>query len=178
MLVRGRSPSIRSAMSSIDQSVLLNPAAIGGLEPIFVGGLWDDLPIPRMGVTRDYAKTFQAETGRRTRYFPNARVKDVVAAIRDGNATGGPVNVVGHSYGGLDAYNASMLARRQGMRVDKPCDARSRDCVLCRPEEGGTRRFLDECEGCQREKEQSFEAVRLLIHRQVGGVAARLGFRT
>ena len=85
---------------------------------IFVGGLWDDLPLPGMGVTRDYAKTYERETGRPTRYFPNARVKDVVAAIREGNATGGPVNVVGHSYGGPDAYNASVLAGRQGLKVD------------------------------------------------------------
>ena len=116
----GLSPNLRMedfAIWSRPSKSAPPPERRDGLD-IFVGGLGDDLPVPWLGVTRDYARTYKRETGRPTRCFPNARVKDVVAAIREGNATGGPVNVVGHSYGGPDAYNASVLARSQGLRVD------------------------------------------------------------
>ena len=103
---------------------------------IFVGGLWDDLPLSWTGVTRDYAKKYARETGRPTRYFGNGRVDQVVGAIRDANATGGPVNVVGHSYGGPDAYNASVRARREGLRVDNLVTLDPVTAFFAKPQEG------------------------------------------
>ena len=87
---------------------------------IFVGGMMDDLPLPNRGygALHDYAARYRDETGRPTRYFPNNRVDLVVEAIREGNGSLGPVNLVGHSYGGPDAYNAAVRARKEGLRVD------------------------------------------------------------
>ncbi|MEO8113666.1 MAG: hypothetical protein ABI655_04735, partial [Phenylobacterium sp.] len=91
-----------------------------GGRDIFIGGGGDDLwwPGRGFGVMHDYAKDYERETGRPTRYIPNNRVDDVVEAIREGNATGGPVNVIGHSYAGPDAYNSAARARREGLHVD------------------------------------------------------------
>lgn len=66
----------------------------------------------------EYVKDYAAQTGRPTQYVPNSRVGQVVNAIRDANRKGGPVNVVGHSYGGPDAYNAVAIANRRGLHVD------------------------------------------------------------
>lgn len=103
---------------------------------IFVGGLFDDLPLARTGVTRDYAKTYAKETGRPTRYFGNARVDEVLGAIRDANATGGPVDVVGHSYGGPDAYSAAVRARREGLRVDNLLTLDPVTAFFAKPQKG------------------------------------------
>ncbi|MBS0359830.1 MAG: hypothetical protein JSR98_00510 [Proteobacteria bacterium] len=84
---------------------------------IFVGGGADDI-MPGGGLVRGYADAYRAETGRPTVYLPNARIGQVVDAIRDANLDGGPVNVVGHSWGGPDAYNAVAQATGQGLRVD------------------------------------------------------------
>lgn len=88
----------------------------GGAD-IFVGGGGDDL-MPGGGVMRGYADDYRAATGRPTVYLPNARIGHIVDAIRAGNFDGGPVNVVGHSWGGPDAYNAVAQATGQGLRVD------------------------------------------------------------
>lgn len=87
----------------------------GGAD-IFIGGGFDDLP--GFGVMRQYAEQYAAETGRPTLYFPNARTAAVVDAIARAAASGGPVNVIGHSYGGPDAYAAVARANRAGVRVD------------------------------------------------------------
>jgi len=87
----------------------------GGAD-IFIGGGADDL-LPH-GVMRDYAEAYARQTGRPTRYFPNARIGGVVDAIQQGDANGGPVNVVGHSWGGPDAYNAVARANAAGLPVD------------------------------------------------------------
>lgn len=88
----------------------------GGLD-IFVGGGADDL-MPGGGVMRSYADGYARQTGRPTRYLPNAQLAQIVDAIREGNATGGPVNIVGHSWGGPDAYNAAAAAATDGLTVD------------------------------------------------------------
>jgi pimeloyl-ACP methyl ester carboxylesterase len=84
---------------------------------IFIGGAADDV-MPGGGVMRGYARSYGRETGRPTRYLPNGRIGRAEDAIRQGNADGGPVNVVGHSWGGPDAYNAVARARRDRLRVD------------------------------------------------------------
>jgi thioesterase domain-containing protein len=87
----------------------------GGAD-IFIGGYLDDL-WPGDGVMHDYASRYQKQTGRPTQYFRNDRVGQVVDAIRQADASGGPANVVGHSFGGPDAYNAAAAALRQGLPV-------------------------------------------------------------
>ena len=87
----------------------------GGAD-IFVGGGFDDI-FPGSAMS-EYVKDYACQTGRPVQYVPNNRVGQVVNAIRDANRNGGPVNVVGHSYGGPDAYNAAAIANRQGLRVD------------------------------------------------------------
>jgi len=87
----------------------------GGAD-IFVGGFLDDL-MPGGGVMHDYADRYQEQTGRPTRYLPNDRVGQVVEAIRQADTSGGPANVVGHSFGAPDAYNAAAVAVRQGLPV-------------------------------------------------------------
>lgn len=91
---------------------------LGGVD-IFIGGGADDIHWPGMsGVMRDYAERYARETGRPTRYFPNARTPAVIGAIEQASRNGGPVNVVGHSWGGTDAYNAVGAATSRGLRVD------------------------------------------------------------
>lgn len=85
---------------------------------IFIGGLLDDKETDFSGALRQYKDAYAKETGRRVAYFPNARTGEVVEAIRAANRLGGPVNVVGHSYGGPDAFNAAVRAGREGLRVD------------------------------------------------------------
>ncbi len=97
----------------------------GGAD-IFIGGGLDDRKIPFLapgvlidkGVMRDYADRYAAETGRPTEYFGNAKTGQVMRVVREANATGGPVNLVGHSWGGTDAYNVASQARREGLRID------------------------------------------------------------
>jgi pimeloyl-ACP methyl ester carboxylesterase len=84
---------------------------------IFIGGSWDDWNNTVSGAMRHYKDSYAQETGRRVAYFPNAKTSEVVEAIRTANRAGGPVNVVGHSYGGPDAYNAAVRAGREGLRV-------------------------------------------------------------
>lgn len=85
---------------------------------IFIGGFLDDKDWSISGALRQYKDAYARETGRRVAYFPNARTDEVVEAIRTANRLGGPVNVVGHSYGGPDAFNATVRAGREGLRVD------------------------------------------------------------
>jgi pimeloyl-ACP methyl ester carboxylesterase len=92
----------------------------GGMD-IFVGGGGDDLPIHpgfSLGVMHDVFRDYTKDTGRPTTYVANGRVDQIVDAIREGNRTLGPVNVIGHSYGGPDAYDAVAQARKLGLRVD------------------------------------------------------------
>jgi pimeloyl-ACP methyl ester carboxylesterase len=88
----------------------------GGGADIFVGGGFDDI-LPGSSMS-EYVKDYARQTGRPVQYVPNNRVGQVVNAIREANRDGGPVNVIGHSYGGPDAYNGVARANRMGMRVD------------------------------------------------------------
>ncbi|TAJ70694.1 MAG: hypothetical protein EPO51_16525 [Phenylobacterium sp.] len=102
------------------------PKERGGGADIFIGGGFDDRRIPLLppgvlldkGVMRDYADRYRDETGRPTKYYGNWKKTDVMRAVREANATGGPVNLVGHSWGGTDAYNVAAQARREGLRID------------------------------------------------------------
>lgn len=102
------------------------PRERGGGADIFIGGGLDDRRIPFLppgvlidkGVMRDYADRYRQETGRPTEYYGNAKRADVLGAVRQANKSGGPVNLVGHSWGGTDAYNVAAQAKREGLRVD------------------------------------------------------------
>jgi pimeloyl-ACP methyl ester carboxylesterase len=84
---------------------------------IFVGGYLDN-HMPGGGVMKGYADSYAKQTGRPTRYLPNGRIGQIADAIREGNADGGPVNLVGHSWGGPDVYDAAALATAKGLKVD------------------------------------------------------------
>lgn len=103
---------------------------------IFIGGLLDDKETPISGALRQYKDAYARETGRRVAYFPNARTGAVVDAIRAANRLGGPVNVVGHSYGGPDAFNATVRAGREGLRVDNVVTLDPVTAFLAKPEPG------------------------------------------
>lgn len=83
---------------------------------VFIGGGGDDL-MPHGGVLRDYARRYAVETGRRIAYFPNARVRKVIRAVRRHLRTGGLVNVIGHSWGGPDAYRVAQVLAARGEDV-------------------------------------------------------------
>lgn len=103
---------------------------------IFIGGFLDDKETPISGALRQYKDAYARETGRRVAYFPNARTGEVVDAIRAANRLGGPVNVVGHSYGGPDSYNAVVRAGREGLRVDNLVTLDPVTAFFAKPEPG------------------------------------------
>jgi pimeloyl-ACP methyl ester carboxylesterase len=84
---------------------------------IFIGGGGDDLGWLGLGVVRAYEARYARETGRPTLYFPNGRIGRVKRAIVAAGRRFESVNVIGHSWGAVDAYLASLLAHRQGVRV-------------------------------------------------------------
>jgi pimeloyl-ACP methyl ester carboxylesterase len=106
----------------------------GGID-IFIGGGGDDLP--GFGVMRAYAAAYAGETGRPTLYFPNGRKRRVLRAIAR-HQDGGPVNLIGHSWGAIDAYNVAVQARRRGLRVDNllTVDPVGGRFLLARPRQG------------------------------------------
>jgi pimeloyl-ACP methyl ester carboxylesterase len=81
---------------------------------IFVGGGGDDLSWLGLGVVRAYAADLAAVAGRPV---PNARParlrRAIVSAARDGRS----VNLIGHSWGAIDAFDAAASALRDGLRV-------------------------------------------------------------
>jgi len=79
---------------------------------VFIGGGGDDL-MPGGGVLRDYARRHAAETGRRVAYFANARVGRIVRTLR-GRGAAQIVNLIGHSWGGPDAYRVAEALAAQG----------------------------------------------------------------
>jgi pimeloyl-ACP methyl ester carboxylesterase len=105
----------RGAAAAGDASQPAGRRRQGGAD-IFVGGGLDDI-YPGSAMS-EYVKDYVQQTGRPVRYVPNNRVGQVVDAIREANRDGGPVNVIGHSYGGPDAYNGVARANQMGMRVD------------------------------------------------------------
>jgi thioesterase domain-containing protein len=82
----------------------------------FIGGGADDL-MPGGGVLRDHVRRYAAETGRATAYFANSRVGRVVQLVGDVLRRGGSANLIGHSWGGPDAYRAASRLARDGLYV-------------------------------------------------------------
>jgi pimeloyl-ACP methyl ester carboxylesterase len=81
---------------------------------IFIGGGGDDLAFLGLGVVRQYAARYAAETGRPVVYLPNARIGRAQRLIQAAVRAGEPVSVVGHSWGAIDAYVAVAAAARRG----------------------------------------------------------------
>ncbi len=84
---------------------------------IFVGGGGDDLAWLGLGVVRSYAADLAAVTGRPALYVPNARPTRLRQAIEAAASAGDVVNVIGHSWGAIDAYHAAAGALRCGIGV-------------------------------------------------------------
>lgn len=84
---------------------------------IFIGGGGDDLAFLNFGVLADYARRYAAETGRPVLIVPNARTWRVRRAIRAAARTGEPVNLIGHSWGGPDAWRTVAWAARDSLPV-------------------------------------------------------------
>ena len=83
---------------------------------MFVGGGADDL-MPGGGVLRDYMRRYAAETRRATAYFPNARVGRIARTVADVLRRGGRVNLIGHSWGGPDAFRVAARLAKRGLYV-------------------------------------------------------------
>ena len=81
---------------------------------IFIGGGGDDLAFLGLGVVRQYADRYAAETGRAVVYLANARIGRARRLIEAAVRAGEPVSVVGHSWGAIDAYVAVAAAARRG----------------------------------------------------------------
>src|SRR5581483_11040890 len=84
---------------------------------IFIGGGGDDLSWLGLGVVRHYARRCAAGTGRPVIYLPNARIWRARRLIEVAARAGEVVNVIGHSWGAIDAYVAVVAAARRGVRV-------------------------------------------------------------
>ena len=84
---------------------------------IFVGGGGDDLSWLGLGVVRSYVADLPTVTRSPALCLPNARParlrQTIVAAAR----TGDVVNLIGHSWGAIDAFQAAAWALRQGIDV-------------------------------------------------------------
>jgi len=81
---------------------------------IFIGGGGDDLAFLGLGVVRQYAQRYAAETNRPVAYLPNARIGRARRLIEAAARAGEPVNVIGHSWGAIDAFVAVHAAARRG----------------------------------------------------------------
>jgi pimeloyl-ACP methyl ester carboxylesterase len=84
---------------------------------IFVGGGGDDLSWLGVGVVRLYAARFAAGTGRAVLYVPNARTARLRRAILAAARRREAVNLIGHSWGAIDAFDAAAGALRNGIAV-------------------------------------------------------------
>lgn len=89
--------------------------ADSGLD-IFIGGGGDDLAWLGLGVMRAYAQRYEGEAGRPVLYSANARVRRLFWRIRR-ERPGEPLNIVGHSWGALDAFRLAVLVERSGVPV-------------------------------------------------------------
>ena len=86
---------------------------------IFNGGGGDDLAFLNLGVLAHYARRYMAETGRPVAYVANARTTTLRRAIRLAAQAGEAVSLIGHSWGGPDAWRAAAWAARNGMSVSR-----------------------------------------------------------
>ena len=84
---------------------------------IFVGGGGDDLDWLGLGVVRAYAADVAAVKGRPVLYVPNARPARLRHAIAASARAGDVVNLVGHSWGAIDAFHAAAWALRENLSV-------------------------------------------------------------
>jgi pimeloyl-ACP methyl ester carboxylesterase len=84
---------------------------------IFVGGGGDDLSWLGLGVVRAYAADLAAATERPVLYIPNARPVRLRRAIAAAARGGEVVNLIGHSWGAIDAFHAAARALRQGVAI-------------------------------------------------------------
>ncbi len=84
---------------------------------IFIGGGGDDLSWLGLGVVRRYAEDYCAETGRPVAYVPNARPWRLRRLLKSSGLRHGPVNLVGHSWGAVDAFEAAAWAACCGLAV-------------------------------------------------------------
>jgi len=108
---------------------------------IFIGGAGDDLAFLGFGVLASYARRYAAETGRPAIYVPNARLRRVRRAIAEAAARGEAVNLIGHSWGGPDAWRAAAWAARRGLPL--------RALVTLDPVDGPLRRRFEGALGCE-----------------------------
>ena len=84
---------------------------------MFIGGGGDDLQWLGLGVVRDYAATYSRLSGQPNLYLPNARTGRAVRMIEAAVGRGEVVNIIGHSWGAVDAYAAAVAARRRGLTI-------------------------------------------------------------
>jgi pimeloyl-ACP methyl ester carboxylesterase len=84
---------------------------------IFIGGGGDDLSWLGLGVVRQYALRFAAETRRPVVYLPNARLWRAGRLIRAASDRGETVNLIGHSWGAIDAYVVAVRAAGRGVPI-------------------------------------------------------------
>jgi len=84
---------------------------------IFIGGGGDDLTWLGLGVVRQYATRHAARTGRSTLYLPNARPRRVRRAIETAARQARPINLIGHSWGAVDAFEAAAASLRGGLPI-------------------------------------------------------------
>ena len=84
---------------------------------IFIGGGGDDLPFLNLGVLANYAQRYAAQTLRPVLYVPNARIRRVREAIEAAAQNDDAINLIGHSWGGPDAWRSAAWALRKGFPI-------------------------------------------------------------
>jgi pimeloyl-ACP methyl ester carboxylesterase len=84
---------------------------------ILIGGGGDDLAFLGLGVFADVARARAAETGRTVLYVANGRLGRVRRAIIACAMRREPVCLIGHSWGGPDAWCLAVWAARRGLPI-------------------------------------------------------------
>ena len=81
---------------------------------VFVGGALDN--VQGRNAEDEYERYLASDAGP-AEYFTHLSVPSIVGAIRRGSQDGAPVDVIGHSYGAMAAFNAVNQAAQQGYAV-------------------------------------------------------------
>jgi pimeloyl-ACP methyl ester carboxylesterase len=84
---------------------------------IFIGGGGDDLAFLGLGVVADVARARAADTGRPVLYVANGRLGRVRRAITACAQRGEDVCLVGHSWGGPDAWRVAAWAAARTLPI-------------------------------------------------------------
>lgn len=84
---------------------------------IFIGGGGDDLAFLGLGVVAAYARVRAAAIGAPVLYVANGRLGPVRRAILAAAIQGDAVHLVGHSWGGPDAWRAAAWSAARGLPV-------------------------------------------------------------